>query len=830
MAAGEDNPRYLAPLAVLFFFSGLASLIDQVVWLRFLSLTFGNTTYAAATLLAVFMAGLGFGALAFGRLADRMRRPLLLYAVFEVAIALFVIFSPKIFGLLDLGYIALYRAWGNQPLLFAAGRAVLAALCLLPPTLLMGATLPLMLRAVARRRGEVGRLTAFFYAVNTLGATAGVALAGFVSIRLLGLYATLLIAAASNLLVALGCVLLSRPADETLAEKDSSSDPSMSAGASPRLLLAVFFGMGATSLAYEVLWTRVLVFYLGSSVYAYSMMLFIFLLGVGGGSLLITRWADRLRQPILALAVVELAIAALALVEVALFGRLTDSLIALSEWIRPMSFNQGALVQFLSVLPILLPPTLLMGISFPLAVRAFSRQLDHLGAEVGTVYGANTVGSIVGSLAAGFVLIPAFGTQNSILVVGAVNAVLAALLWMQTAAAPKRWWFAVAPLLCLVTIPLFPADRAILGAGMFSQSEPEDLVYFHEDASGTVTILERHDISGPMTSYLSLELNGVNVAGTSPELYAVQKMQGHLPLLLGSEVESVVHIGLGSGGTANAVSEHPVESILVVEISPQVLFASGKYFTDINHDVLKDPRLEVEINDGRNFLLASPRTFDAVLSDSIHPRYAGNGSLYSYEYFGLVKERMNPGGVVSMWLPMYSLTPRNYAMILKAFRDVFPQTVVWYEPSEINSYTIVTGKLGDAPWSSSTLERIFNDPGTQRSLAELEIHGPADVLACYLLGGAELDEWLEPVPSHVDDLPAVEYESGTLLDRNRPWLRTFAEMVSRRPVDPPAAYLEVLPEAGRERATEVYRQRRMLLEEHVSVMEATFRNDPRQRP
>jgi spermidine synthase len=684
-----------------------------------------------------------------------------------------------------------------------------------------------MLRAVARRREEVGRLTALFYAVNTLGATAGVALAGFVAIRVLGLYATLLIAAASNLVVALGCVLLSRPIVPLAAPAAKRESP-----LGPPFLLAVFFVMGATSLAYEVLWTRVLVFYLGSSVYAYSLMLFIFLLGIGGGSLLIARWADRLRRPIAALAVVELAIAVLALVEVALFGRLTDALIVLSEWLRPNSFARGAVVQFLSVIPILLPPTLLMGISFPLAVRCFSRSLDRLGTEVGTVYGANTVGSIVGSLAAGFVLIPAVGTQNSILVVGAVNAALAALLWIrpeeEPSAARRRWWIAAAPLLCLAAIPLFPADRAILGAGMFHPSRPEDLVYFHEDASGTVTILERHDGAGPRKDYLSLELNGVNVAGTSPELYAVQKMQGHLPLLLGSGVESVVHIGLGSGGTAHAVSEHPVESILVVEISPQVLYASGRYFTDVNHHVLDDPRLDVEINDGRNFLLASPRTFDAVLSDSIHPRYAGNGSLYSREYFGLVRERMNPGGVVSMWLPMYSLTPRNYAMIVKAFRDVFPRTAVWYEPSTLNSYTIVTGKLGGAPWNHPTLERVFADPGTRRSLAELDIHGPADVLACYLLGGEELDEWLAPVPAHVDDLPAVEYESGTLLDRNRPWLRTFAEMVSRRPADPPAAYLDVLPPAERERAVAVYRQRRELLDEHVRFMEEAFRNDPRQ--
>ncbi len=820
-----STPRHLLPLAVLFFFSGLASLVDQVVWLRFLSLTFGNTTFSAATLLAVFMAGLGFGALGFGRLADRMRRPLVVYAALEGVLALFAIFSPRLFGLIDLIYVYVYRSLGSEPLLFAAGRVALAALFLLPPTLLMGATLPLMLRAVTRLPGEVGRLTGILYAANTLGATAGVALAGFVTIRLAGLYATLLLAAACNLLVALGCVLLSRPV-ELGGRADARPAP---AGAPGRWLLALFFAMGATSLAYEVLWTRVLLFYLGSSVYAYSLMLFVFLLGLGGGSLAIARWADRLRRPLAALAVVELAIAALALVEVALFARLTPSLIALSEWIQPLSFHQGAMVQLLAVLPILLPPTFLMGVSFPLAVRAFSHRLDRLGTEVGAVYGANTVGSIAGSLAAGFLLIPLFGTQDSVLVIGAANAAIAAALWVSRPDGARSWrWAALAaPLACLLAIPLFPADRAILGAGMFAASEPEDLVYFHEDAASTVTILERDDATEP---YLSLELNGVNVAGTSPDLFAVQKMQGHLPLLLASRARSVVHIGFGSGGTAHAVSLHPVERILIVEISPQVLYASDRFFADINHGVLGDPRVEVEVNDGRNFVLASPRTFDAVLSDSIHPRYAGNGSLYSRDYFELLRRRMSPGGVASMWLPMYALTPKNYAMIVRAFHQVFPQTAVWYEPSQLNGFTIVTGKLADEPWDTATLDEVFRRPETRDSLARIGIHGPADVLACYLLGGEELDEWLAPVPPHVDDLPAVEYESGTLLDRNRPWLATFAELVARRPPDPPAAYLEVLDAAARERAVAAYRQRRELLEGHVRFLRESLRHDPRQRP
>jgi spermidine synthase len=356
-----------------------------------------------------------------------------------------------------------------------------------------------------------------------------------------------------------------------------------------------------------------------------------------------------------------------------------------------------------------------------------------------------------------------------------------------------------------------PQDRVILAAGIFGKDEPGDLVHFHEDASAAVAIRRMTASTG---SYLSLELNGVNVAGTSPDLYAVQKMQGHLPLLLGKSRDArVVHIGFGSGGTAHAVSRHPVSEIRIVELSPAVLAASSRHFGDINHGVLRDPRVRVEINDGRNFLLASPEVFDAVLSDSIHPRYAGNGSLYSEEYFRLVADRLTPDGVVSMWLPMYTLTPSNFAMIVRAFKNVFPETVVWYEPSALNSFTVVTGRKRGGPWDPEALERGFADPAVRGALADIGMQRPADLLACYLLAGAELDSFLGDTPPHVDDLPAVEYESGTLLAGDWTWLATFSRLLAHRPAEPPAAVMQVLAPEDHAGMRELWRRQGLRLED-----------------
>jgi spermidine synthase len=356
----------------------------------------------------------------------------------------------------------------------------------------------------------------------------------------------------------------------------------------------------------------------------------------------------------------------------------------------------------------------------------------------------------------------------------------------------------------------------ILSAGMFGGAS-DNLVYFHEDAQASVTVRRLLDNNEP---YLSLELNGVNVAGTSPDLYAVQKMQGHLPLLLAKTPSKVAHIGFGSGGTAWAVSRHPsILDILIVEISPEVLAASDRTFPNINHGVLGDSRVRTEINDGRNFLLANDQVFDAILSDSIHPRYAGNGSLYSLEYFRLARERLAPGGVVSMWLPMYSLTPHNYAMILEAFRQVFPDMAVWYETSTLNSFTIVTGKTDPVPWYADTLERAFSSPDVTAEFADLRITGAADVLSYLVATGQDLDPWLRDVPPHVDDVPAVEYESGGLLVRNLPWYYTFQKLLELRPEDPPAEYLEVLPEEERRLARDRFRHQGSVMRRHLEALQ-----------
>jgi spermidine synthase len=236
--------------------------------------------------------------------------------------------------------------------------------------------------------------------------------------------------------------------------------------------------------------------------------------------------------------------------------------------------------------------------------------------------------------------------------------------------------------------------------------------------------------------------------------------------------EKVLHIGFGSGGTAWAVSRHPVKEIRIAEISPEVLEASDRYLRAVNHGVLDDPRVRIEINDGRNFVLATPEKFDVILSDSIHPRYAGNGSLYTRDYFELCQKRLNPNGIVSMWLPTYSLTPHNYLMILRAFREVFPNTTVWYVPNSLNAFTIVIGRTEPGPVPLDRMAQRMT-PAVLTEMDEIGIRSVYDLASALLLDPQGVQELTANTESHVDDVPAVEYESGRILDRDASWLANF---------------------------------------------------------
>ncbi len=752
------SSRTRALLYFLFFASGLASLADEIVWFKLLNLTFGVTALATATLLAAFMAGLGLGSAWVARKLTVIRRPIFVYGLVEAGIGVFALATPLLFSAVDAAYVAGYRATGGAPATLFFLRIVLAGAALLPPTILMGASFPLLSRQM--EKGGQGVASGLLYAVNTAGAVAGVALCGFWTIRRAGVHATLLGSACLSLIVAVAAVVSS--AEAPAAGEGDSREP----GPDTAWLAAAAI-TGAAALADEVLWTRVLVLHLGSSVYSFSLMLAIYLAGVVLGTL----WASRRRiasDPRSALFWSALLLSGMLVLQAFAFRRYEDALLLVGlKIVRARNFGDLLVTRLLVTSVYLLPPTFTSGAIFAFLLRVSSGR--DAPRQAGRLYAANTFGGIVGALVAGTAAIPLIGSQNTLFATAALAASVASL------ARPRSRLPAAAAAASIAAILFARPGAMLLSAGVFSDVPARDRLYWHEGLTGTIAV-KRIEQPRP---WRSLELNGVNVAGTSPDLLLTQKLQAHLPLALAANPRHVVHIGFGSGGTAYSASRHPVSEIRVVEISPEVVATSARFFRDINHDVLSDPRVRTDINDGRNFMLASAETFDAILSDSIHPRYAGNGSLYTEEYFRLCARRLRPGGVISMWLPMYSLRPQDYRGIVRAFTDVFPNVSIWYPHAVSNAFTIVLATPAPTIDLAAFAAHVAS-PAVRADLAEVGESDPAELLSNLILAPRDVERWVAGTAPHTDDLPTVEYESGRVIGKNRTWYAILSDLASRR--------------------------------------------------
>jgi spermidine synthase len=752
-----------ALVTVLFFVSGMVALAYEVVWVRALGLVVGNSLWAATAVVAAYMGGMALGSALVARWAGRLRHHLRLYAAAEVAAALVALATLPTLALLQ----HLAAGLGPEPLagwgLPLAARFALAWTFLAVPTVAMGATLPLLVARVGQG-GALARRVGRLYAANTFGAVAGTVLAGFVALPGLGERGTLAVFACLGVLVA-GVAWL---AEAAVAPALPPPGPAKAAARRAWLLYPAFFGFVA--LASELVWTRVLLLHLGSRVYAFALILAVYLAGIAAGAALVRK---RVRDPRRALAGCQIGVGVAMALQVPLFGRFGEVLGWLAAHGHLTTFAGLQLALAVAVAAALALPTMAFGASFPLAVAAYpSAASDE--ARTGTVAAANTGGAIAGTVLGPLVLVPLLGSQNLILVLGGASAVAGALL--ASSPAVRAAGCAVAALLA-VEGALVPPGTVLRGAAAIADGTVETI---RESASATVVVRRFADRRG---AWRSLELNGVNVAGTSPELRAIQRLQGHLPLLLHPHPERVLHIGFGSGGTAWAVAQHPVKAITVAEISPEVLEVSGSVFADVNHGVLADPRVRVVLNDGRNVLLATREKFDVILSDSIHPVWAGNSTLYTREYFELCRRHLRPGGVVSMWLPLYSLTTESYLAIVRAFSEVFPSTCIWYDPVVLNEFTVVTGSIDPGPvrlrWGAVA------DPKLAPTLAEAGVHGPGDLAAMLLLGPSDVAPLVADTLPHVDDFPVVEYGSGRLLDRDGSWLANMRMLwAARTRVDP----------------------------------------------
>jgi spermidine synthase len=759
--------RWVAVVVSLFFFSGAGGLVYEVVWMRLLVNVFGATTLAFTTVLAAFMAGLAIGSYIFGRVADRSRRSLRIYGLLQLGIGAVAFAVPLLVGLAERFYPAMPESVAGSFWLLSLVRFGWCTLILIVPTALMGGTLPVLTKWSVRTGLSIGRGAGILYAINTFGAVLGAAAGGFYLVPRLGLPTSAGVAAAVN--IAIGAIiLLSSGRAPAEAESRPSSRPEpreRSAPAvgrpemPPALTLLLFAVAGFCSLAYEVLWTRVLVVFMPSTTFAFTTMLTTFLLGIAVGSAVLTRFVDRLRSPAFALGLVEAGIAAGAVASLTTFGRFPDLAAPLTG--GSVAWSRVITGQFLLAFVIMIVPTLLMGAAFPLVARLRAAGRSAAGRTVGSVYASNTVGSILGSFVAGFILIPTLGIQPSIALVAVGNLGIALVAFARSATPTRTRATAAAAAVAVAAVLVIAAPfgvpialSPVIEGFMDGRSE---ILFYDEGITATVTVIEN-----PVRDVQGFFIDRWPVVGTSHDGMRTVKLLAHLPIAAAADARDVAVVGYGMGMTAWTVALHPdVERIDVIELSEGVVDAS-RFFESVNHNILEDPRVRLVVGDGRNHLAMTEDKYDVISCDPIHPTL-GSGALYTRDFFQLMHDRLKPGGAAVQYLPFHKLARADFAMLIRTFRSVFPHGTVWNG----SGHGVLLGTLEPTVFDIDRLERMTTQsPALREELERWGYADPADLLSCFLLDEQGAAALAGSGPINTDATPFIEFSEPRSHGRN----------------------------------------------------------------
>ncbi len=757
-AAALEASRYLPLMLVLFAGSGCSALIYEIVWYQLLQLVIGSTAISLGVLLATFMGGLCLGSLMLPRIAaSRAKHPLLVYAAIELGIAICGVLVLFGMPLVDGVYTAAV-GHGMPSILF---RALICAICLMPPTFLMGASLPAIARWVEATPRGVSWL-GLLYGGNTAGAVFGCLLAGFYLLRVFDLATATFVAVFINLAVAFASFQMSK----RVPEHSGEAKPVV-AGVPRFWPVYIAIGLsGATALGAEVIWTRLMGLLLGATVYTFSIILAVFLVGIGVGSA-VGSALSRTLKPRAAIGICQLLLAGAV--------AWTAYMIAQSvPWwpVNPL-LNQNPWFTFqvdlVRSLWAILPATLLWGASFPLALAAASGG-DEPGQLVGGIYAANTGGAILGALTFSMILVPWIGTagcERVLIALAALSAlvVLVPYLWSQQA---KLAWVALAASVAAVVylisgVQPVPPLLIAYGRRIMTSQTSSKILYTGEGINSSIAISQWSD------GAIQFHVSGKVEASTEPYDMRLQRMLGHLPALVHSGPKSVLIVGFGAGVTAGSFVTHPtVSRIVICEMEPLIPPTATQYFAKENYNVMNDPRTQIFYDDARHFVLTTREKFDIITSDPIHPWVKGSATLYSKEYFELVKQHLNPGGVVTQWVPLYESDMDTVKSEIATFFDVFPNGSVWANELNGGGYDVfLMGENEPAKINLDNLEQRLQSPPYARvaqSLRDVGFGSIYDLLATYAGQDQDLKPWLRDAEINRDGNLRLQYLAGMALN------------------------------------------------------------------
>jgi len=726
------------------FISGASALIYQLIWVRLLGLVFGVSSFAVATVVAVFLLGLGLGSYVFGRWSERARDPLRVYMYVELGIA-----ATSLVAYLLIEYVPVFRylheyAYNNLGFYgLSVARLLLSVLVLLPPVFLIGGTMPLLAKYFLRDPAHLGSSFSRIYYLNTLGACAGALLTGFVLVRYFGVNGTLVIAVGGNLLVALIIALSKRGTGEA---RPSTGQPS------PYSYMLVFlFLTGFISLGYEMLWVRILSTYGLSTSQAFALILAGFLLGFSVGAWVVARKVDSRRELEPWFSAVSIVTAFSGAVVLLLFRQFEAITILLADATPMSQLTLGMALAF----TVSFIPAVFMGILFPLGVRIYAHDVDRIGAKAGNTFFSNTLGCVLGSLLTGFVLIPFLGMWNTTLLLINLSLLIAVAFLLRGRRPARTQWIALVIVAVVANLLVFTDSKTfhaeLKGRDLRTAAEGFNVIYYAEGLSGTVTAVEKGN-------YRGLFVDGQNVSGTDPVLLADSKMLAHVPLLLAKDPKISLTVGYGTGTTSGSMLLHDVE-VHAVEIEKKIIEAAP-LFSKVNYSSYADPDLNIVLDDARNYIATTHEEFSVIVTDVTNLKYKRNPYLYTRKYFEIMHGALSADGVAAAWLPVGGLSFNDLRTLIATFDSVFPNTTAWYFTQFPTHFIIL---VGTPEPTQVNLARFREDMGmVADDLQSLNVDNVYKLASMLLLGESDIDSLVNGAPIHTDNRPILEYSDMDL--------------------------------------------------------------------
>lgn len=763
-----ENKNLKLILFICFFASGACGLVYQVAWLRVLGLIFGNTVYATSTVLAGYMAGLGIGALFWGAWIDKRPHlsPARVYAWLEAGVAVFAVLTPFIWALIEIIHTVFHQTFQPTFFQFSLFKFFVALLSLFIPTFLMGGTLPVLCRFfVSSDSQHSSRSIALLYAWNTFGAVAGVLASGFFLLYVIGVWQTVLLVGLVNAIIFAIVRNFQVEGSENKCLPAISEEKEMnSSGSFKRAILLILFGIsGAVSMMYEVSWTRILALSLGSSIYAFSVMLATFLTGIALGSWFLGLVMRRFQPTLLMFCALQVATAFFVFIGINLFDDMPFWFVKIFGWAKSSGFLLETGKFFLAAL-VMLPPTICIGALFACFIEIFQKT-SKVGSKVGAAYFANTIGTVLGSALTGFFIIPHIGLHQTLVVAGSLNAGIALFAFCLDQSHFKFKNLTASALVALILFGSYgqvepwnqavmtsgtivkPASLAGLSKNDFLNTLREKQPLFYKEGLSAIVNVDRY------RDNISLAVNGKVDASTDDSF--TQFFLGHLPVILHKNPQDVLVIGLGSASTLAAVASHPVKKIDAIELEPAVIEGAG-YFKELNRNVLEDKRVQVFTNDGRNYILTYPGKYDVIISEPSNPWMAGVANLFSLEHYQNMKKKLNQDGIVCQWLHAYSMSVEDLRMIVRTFTEVFPNASLWtsYYPD-----LMLIGRLEAEPFSFKRIQQAFEIPGVRQDFKPHGIENAEGFLGNYWIGDQNLRSFSKNAKINSDNHPYLEFSA-----------------------------------------------------------------------